>query len=940
MEMLTGFPLLMQQTLALLKKNCILCLRHKKITFIQLFSSIIFMALMFGIKKINNYSEKHPVMDAVPDPKPVTDLSIPPCEDMFFIKVPCYDFVWSGGQSGRIDTIVSGIMANNPGRPIPFDKVKSFQTKEDLIEWLHQNPMLTCGALHFEEMNATVISYGTVTNSKTKKIGRQIEDPTFKYQMPLQLAASREIGRSLIGDPSFSWQVGFKEYAHPAYMATPSDRKGDDSAFNTFLGIFFLAAAVLAFVFQINYVVLEKELKHRQAMTVMGLFDTAYWSSWIVWNCFMTLISSLFTALFGLVLRWNLFLNSNFLIVLLLFFIFQFNLATFGLMITNFIRKSSSTTSVGLAMFLIGIMTSVGNSIIYSDHSKVWHRALWSLFPPNLFFGGLVILQSASKKNISWNQISACDVDHGEKFCYPLSYYLWRLIATFFLWIILMIYLDNVFPNYAGSRKSVLYFLKASYWTGKGEHKFTENVQTSNPGFVPFPDDESVIEEENSVKQQAREGILDPDVAVQFRALTKKYNAINEKICCFHFSCKTRKPFFAVEGLWMNIPKDQLFCLLGPNGAGKTTSISCLTGITTVSSGDALVYGQSIQSAAGLQNIRRMMGVCAQFDTLWDVLSAVEHLKLFASIKGLHKKSHESEAKKLLEQVKLTAAANVRSCSYSGGMKRRLSFAISLIGNPRLVILDEPTTGMDPVARRHIWNVIESAKQGRSIILTTHSMEEADVLSDRIGIMVKGRLRCIGNSTFLKSKFGTGFTAKVSFPKLNTASEEVDLNQENRNAVKDYFKQHLNVVPKEEEKYFLTFAIQSEKEELLHDFFDDLEQQERMFGILNTEIGLATLEEVFLNIVNNAETEIATTIESMHLVTFPSGDSVSVPVGAKHAKIPESETPQNPRGLMVEVYWQRNDRGNLCIAGLSPEMPVPDSFPTLPFSTANSSGNV
>lgn len=105
------------------------------------------------------------------------------------------------------------------------------------------------------------------------------------------------------------------------------------------------------------------------------------------------------------------------------------------------------------------------------------------------------------------------------------------------------------------------------------------------------------------------------------------------------------------------------------------------------------------------------------------------------------------------------------------------------------------TTGMDPIARRHIWNVIESAKQGRSIILTTHSMEEADVLSDRIGIMVEGRLRCIGNSTFLKSKFGTGFTAKVSFPKLNTDAEEVDVNLENRNAVKDYFRQVTNFHP-------------------------------------------------------------------------------------------------------------------------------------------------
>lgn len=99
----------------------------------------------------------------------------------------------------------------------------------------------------------------------------------------------------------------------------------------------------------------------------------------------------------------------------------------------------------------------------------------------------------------------------------------------------------------------------------------------------------------------------------------------------------------------------------------------------------------------------------------------------------------------------------MRDESYSGGMRRRLSVAVALIGNPKLVILDEPTTGMDRITRRHVWDIIENTKKGRAIFLTTHTMEEADILSDRIGIMAKGRLRCIGTSIRLKSKFGTGF---------------------------------------------------------------------------------------------------------------------------------------------------------------------------------------
>ncbi|CAL9048517.1 unnamed protein product, partial [Musa banksii] len=135
---------------------------------------------------------------------------------------------------------------------------------------------------------------------------------------------------------------------------------------------------------------------------------------------------------------------------------------------------------------------------------------------------------------------------------------------------------------------------------------------------------------------------------------------------------------------------DQLFCLLGPNGAGKTTLINCLTGITPVTGGDAFFYGYSVRSSVGMSKIRRMIGVCPQFDILWDELSALEHLHLFASIKGLPPSRIKSVAEKSLADVKLIAAARVRSGSYSGGMKRRLSVAIALIGDPKLVFLDEP----------------------------------------------------------------------------------------------------------------------------------------------------------------------------------------------------------------------------------------------------------
>lgn len=327
-----------------------------------------------------------------------------------------------------------------------------------------------------------------------------------------------------------------------------------------------------------------------------------------------------------------------------------------------------------------------------------------------------------------------------------------------------------------------------------------------------------------------------------------------------------------------------------------------------------------------MSQIRKTIGFCPQFDILWEALSGLEHIQLFGRLKGLTPSTLDQIAKKSLAEVKLTGSANMRSGSYSGGMKRRLSVAIALLGDPKLVILDEPTTGMDPITRRHVWDIIERAKKGRAVILTTHSMEEADILSDRIGIMAQGRLRCLGTSIRLKSKFGTGFIANISF------SGDENANTTQAMAVKDFFKHHLNVKPKEETKSFLTFVIPRQKESMLKGFFKELQSRQVEFGISDIQLGLATLDEVFLNIAMKAELESATSEGKTLPLTLESGTTIQVPVGARYVAIPGTETPQYPKGLMVEIHWEQDESGSLCISGHSPETPVPSnvSMPSSP----------
>merc|ERR1711871_1881771 len=186
-------------------------------------------------------------------------------------------------------------------------------------------------------------------------------------------------------------------------------------------------------------------------------------------------------------------------------------------------------------------------------------------------------------------------------------------------------------------------------------------------------------------------------------------------------------------------------------------TINMLVGNLDITSGTGMVAGYNAKTQ--MRSINQIMGVCPQHDILWPALTGEEHLQLFCRLRGMNEDEGAEETEQRLKDVLLDdpKVRQTPARAYSGGMQRRLSIAISLIGNPKVVYLDEPTTGMDPVTRREVWNMIQRAKKDRVIILTTHSMEEADVLGDNIAVMSKGRLQAIGSATRLKNRFGAGY---------------------------------------------------------------------------------------------------------------------------------------------------------------------------------------
>ena len=198
---------------------------------------------------------------------------------------------------------------------------------------------------------------------------------------------------------------------------------------------------------------------------------------------------------------------------------------------------------------------------------------------------------------------------------------------------------------------------------------------------------------------------------------------------------------------------------MGHNGAGKTTLINLLSGFVQMTSGNARIFENTLDR--DLEHIRRKMGIVSQFDVLWDELTALDHMYLFSQIKRVYYKGIEKFFNKRLREVGLLESANLQVGKYSGGMRRRMSVALSTIGDPNIILMDEPTTGMDPVSRRQVWDLIQKMKKDRVLIMTTHAMEEAELLSDKLAVLNHGEVRCVGTPLQLKNLLGKGYRVSL-----------------------------------------------------------------------------------------------------------------------------------------------------------------------------------
>ncbi|XP_061217997.1 phospholipid-transporting ATPase ABCA7 [Neopsephotus bourkii] len=490
---------------------------------------------------------------------------------------------------------------------------------------------------------------------------------------------------------------------------------------NRSLPLFMTLAWIYSVAMIIKGVVHEKETRLKETMKTMGLSNGILWLSWFLSSFIPFLLSS---ALLVLILKLGNILPYSDPAVIFLF-LGTFSVATISqcfLISTFFPRANLASACGGIIYFSLYLPYVL--CVAWRDHITFPLRILVSLLSPVAFGFGCEYfsLYEEQGMGIQWHNLGTSPVP-GDPYNFAMAMGLLLLDAI--LYGLATWYLEGVFPGQYGIPKPWNFPFLKSYWLGEASLARQPPYPTS-PLTVP-----QVLVEEPPAQ-------LQPGVSI--RNLVKIYGNSSRA---------------AVNGLSLDFYEGQITSFLGHNGAGKTTTMSILTGLLPPTSGTAYILGWDIRS--DIDSIRRTMGMCPQHNVLFDILTVEEHVWFYGRLKGLSEERVKAEMEQLIQDTGLPHKRREQTRNLSGGMQRKLSVAIAFVGGSRVVILDEPTAGVDPYSRRSIWELLLKYRKGRTIILSTHYMDEAELLGDRTAIISQGRLCCCGSPLFLKARLGTGY---------------------------------------------------------------------------------------------------------------------------------------------------------------------------------------
>ncbi|KAK5574560.1 hypothetical protein RB653_009813 [Dictyostelium firmibasis] len=747
----------------LLKKNFLVSIRSYFSTIIELLSPIVFVLIFFIIYNYGgrvDYSSK------------TYQDSLPNC--IVSVENRCIDLIFSPMDSPCTVEIMKVLAKNNnmeiynyptdtglipdmnktigfKGGIIGIDSVNSTQ------QFILAHPNVTLAAVNFLNFPINFTINGVTPNDSLIGV---VDRTALSFNVFLNISSNNQFNppvdysievttsiQKAIYD-YYSVNNNIKQLPTITFDANPFIQFSSINLISLFGGLFYYCGIMISFIFLLYKVAFEKENNLKQGMVMMGLSRSMYWFSWVLTSFTIDLLICLIMIAIGSICKLPFFLGTNFLVLLLNFFLFAISSSSMAFFMVSFIGKTKTAIGIGMAFFIVGSgvqltfnsMGSIIFQIIYQTDSNGAAFARVILFLLPMFHFSKVLsdindkIQSYPSSHFTLSDLSEnlSGAEYGMDFKIPTTGQ-----SLGFMVVLVVIYL----------------FLSAliEYTISGG---FTP--KTAKHIDVPHFNDPDVT---NATYKALEPSNKSP---VIIRGLSKTYTKF----------LRPSKSVHAIKYLSLDIQKGSVLGLLGSNGAGKTTTIGILTGLHNPTTGDALIYGHSI--VKDIDSVRKITSVVPQHDILWLELSAMEHLHLFAELKGVPKSERDFQIAKVLEQVKLTKVANDRCSTFSGGMKRRLSVAMACIGEPKIIFMDEPSTGLDPASKRRIYSLIKDIKKEKVIILTSHDMQEIDVLCDNIVIMDNGYMICNGNSLQLKTKYGEGFSVQVIAKSLEVVGEIVN----------------------------------------------------------------------------------------------------------------------------------------------------------------------
>ncbi|XP_051003132.1 phospholipid-transporting ATPase ABCA3-like [Acomys russatus] len=555
-------------------------------------------------------------------------------------------------------------------------------------------------------------------------------------------------------------------------------------------------------------IVLEKEKRLKEYQLIMGLRNWIIWAGYFftffpLYVIIILLICALLFIVQEPILRYS---DCSFIFV----FLTCYAIASicFAFMLSTLFNKSHVAASAGNLLFFASFFPY--NFISEHYEGLALTTKVASCLSANIALAlgiNILIKMELEEVGVKWHNLwTPASLQDNLIFGYMFG----MLLFDAFLYSIVTWYIEIVFPGQCGTPQPWYFFLMRSYWLGRPTVRKTTDKARSPPTLHHCFETEPT----NLV------------AGIQIKHLYKEFK---------------NKP--AVHNLLLNAYEGQVTVLLGHNGAGKTTVLSVLTGRFLATRGEAYINGYSILD--NMIEIRKNLGFCPQHDMLFDDLTLSEHLFFYCMVKGLPQNINCVEIEHMVSMFNLQENYHTLSSSVSGGVRRKLSIIIALIGDSKVVILDEPTSGMDPMSRRTTWDILQRYKHNRTILLTTHYMDEADILGDRIAIMVRGTLHCCGTSVFLKQIYGAGYhivLEKEPYCDIDNIFAIIQHHVPGAMLENDIGNELSFILPK---MYVSRFEA----------LFTELELKQKALGIANFGASITTMEEVFLKVNKLASTQ-------------------------------------------------------------------------------------